>query len=75
MAFASFDPSFPGCYPFRAELPADAQAVLAALQAFADPRFSHVRVTLEDSPALVQSLTTAGARLVLAYEHYAGSLT
>lgn len=74
VGLAAFDPTFPGCFPFRAHLPAHARVLLETLAPHADPRFSDVQLVFEDSPHLVEAFTAAGANLVLSFVHLKGSI-
>jgi GNAT superfamily N-acetyltransferase len=69
---ASFDPAFPGCYPFRARSAADARAIFEALAPHAE--HPHLQIVCEDQPELVEALETAGAERVLSFVHFDGLL-
>lgn len=71
---AVFAPSFPGVYPFKAEDPATARALLAAMRPLADPSFDYVQVVFEDAPDMVEVFDAAGARRHLEFVHYEGTL-
>jgi ribosomal protein S18 acetylase RimI-like enzyme len=69
---ASFDPTFPGCFPFRARTAADGGALLAALAPHAlAPR---LQLVLEDAGELVRELSERGAEVVMEFAHYQGAL-
>lgn len=61
IAFAAFDPSFPGAATFCAARPDLAASLLAAMRAHADPRFEFVRVTVEGNRALADAVLALGA--------------
>lgn len=63
VGFAGFDPSFPGAASFCAARPDLAPALLAAMRAYADPAFDHVRVTVEGNRALADAVLALGAEL------------
>lgn len=79
---ASFDPAFPGAFPFGAASPADARALLEACRDHRVPiddaehrwRTDGFQVVVEHDAALVGSLVTAGGRVVLETLHYVGEL-
>jgi GNAT superfamily N-acetyltransferase len=70
---ASFDPSFPGCFPFRARSVEDAGALHAALRLHAASD-QPIQLVLEDAPELVRALTERGAAMVMEFVHYRGAL-
>jgi len=63
VAFAAFDPTFPGFYPFRVTRPTLARPLFEACRPHADQRFNYVNINVEADPALRDTLTTAGATL------------
>ena len=69
---ASFDASFPGCYPFRARSAADARALFEALAPRAE--HPHLQIVCEDQPEVAAALENAGADRVLAFVHFEGAL-
>lgn len=81
--FASFDPNFPGAFPFRVARPSLARPLLLALQSHADPSLdscpdawrSHgLQVVVENDATLTRVLRAAGASLALHFLHYAGEI-
>ncbi len=64
VAFAAFDPSFPGAMPFFAARPAIARAMLEAMRPYALSEHSFVRLVVEHGVVL-SAMTAAGAEAVL----------
>jgi GNAT superfamily N-acetyltransferase len=64
IAFAAFDPSFPGAATFCAVTPQLAAALLVAMRAQADPRFDFVRVTVEGNRALADAVLALGGTCI-----------
>lgn len=73
LGFASFDPNFPGAYPFRVARPGLAPALLRALRPHAVPG-TFMQLVVEDDDALRARLLAAGARLRLDILHLRGLL-
>lgn len=71
---ASFDPHFPGAFPFRVADPTFARALLEGIRPHARPGDSQVGVVVEDDAALVALLAAHGAKAHLEIVHYAGDL-
>lgn len=71
---ASFDPVFPGCFPFRADDLAAAVALLEAARAHAPSDAEHLQLVVEDAPQLVVALEDLGAIRMLEFAHYGGAL-
>jgi GNAT superfamily N-acetyltransferase len=65
VAFAAFDPAFPGASTFRARRPEHARALLDAMRPHALPDVGHVFLFVEDDPALEAELARAGATPVM----------
>jgi GNAT superfamily N-acetyltransferase len=61
VAFAAFDPAYPGVYPLRLARPTLARPLFEALRP--DARTPHVHVFVEGDRALHDGLTAAGAAL------------
>lgn len=74
VGLASFDPSFPGAYPFRVARPALARPLLDALLPHARPGDAELQLVIEDDAALVDTLLAAGAKIRLELLHYKGAL-
>ena len=73
VAFAAFDPAFPGAFPFRVRRPALARPLLEAMRSRRDAAFSYVRFVAE-LPELEERAVAAGAKIVLAVVQMAGKL-
>ncbi|MBK8258450.1 MAG: GNAT family N-acetyltransferase [Polyangiaceae bacterium] len=71
---ASFDPGFPGSFPFRVAHPSYARALFEAMKPHARPEFSHIGAVVEDDAALTQSLLDHGAETRLRIVHFEGHL-
>ena len=74
VGFASFDPAFPGAYPFRVARPALARLLLEAMHPHALEGFDFVRVVVEDDPPLLDALRTAGAGVLFEFVQMGGPL-
>jgi GNAT superfamily N-acetyltransferase len=74
VAFARFNPAFPGCFPFRVEEPGLARAMLEFLRPHARPADPWIQLVVEDDVATAQSLLAAGGRHVLAIVHLGGEI-
>lgn len=71
---ASFDPCFPGSFPFRVADPTFARALFEGMRPHALAKFSHVGLVVEDDAALVEMLVAHGAKVRLEIVHYEGAL-
>ena len=71
---AAFDPAFPGAHPFVVVRPGLAAPLLEALQAYARPGDTFVRLTAEDAPDLTTALVAAGATVTFELFHMEGDL-
>lgn len=71
---ASFDPVFPGCFPFRADDLTVALALLAAARPHAAPDAEYLQLVVEDAGHLVVALERLGAIRMLELAHYRGEL-
>ncbi|MEL6904499.1 MAG: GNAT family N-acetyltransferase [Planctomycetota bacterium] len=69
-ALCTFDPAFPGCFPFRAVSFDAAVALLRAIEPLATQ--DAMRVVVEDDAALDAAFVAAGAREHLRFVHMAG---
>lgn len=74
IGLASFDPSFPGSFPFRARDAAAAHALLAELRPHALAEHDFLRLFVEDSARAAHALGAAGAKLVFEVVHFEGAL-
>ncbi len=63
LGFASFNPDFPGAFPFRVARPGLARTLLLGLQPHALPEHPHMFVVVEDDEPLRAMLVAAGAEL------------
>lgn len=74
VGYASFDPEFPGSYPFRVARPALAALLLSALRPHARPEPPYMQVVVEDDDALTELLVATGALVRLRAFHMRGPL-
>lgn len=75
VAFAAFDTSFPGAYPFRTLRPDLAGNLLQACHAHAElDRFDYIRLTVEGDRPLYEALVSGGAQLSFALLQLASAL-
>lgn len=72
---ASFDPHFPGAFPFRVGRPSYARALLDAMRANATPEHSFVGLVVEDDAALTRHLVEHGATVRMEILHFRGALS
>ncbi|EYF06232.1 GNAT family N-acetyltransferase [Chondromyces apiculatus] len=73
LAFASFDPHFPGAFPFRVLDPTLAAPLLDAIHPHALPDPPYMQIVSEDA-ALTAALAAAGATVRLEILHMRGKL-
>ncbi len=64
VAFAAFDPAFPGAHQIRARRVELLRPLFQALRRYARPGDDHVHVTVESDRAAFQALVAAGAKLL-----------
>jgi len=74
VGYASFDPAFPGAFPFRAARPTHAGALLRAVHPHARTTDAGLQVVIDDDAPLVDALVAAGAIVKLEMLHYRGPL-
>jgi hypothetical protein len=74
VGLASFDPSFPGAFPFKVARPGLAAALLDAMRPHARPGDTFVRLMAENDEPLADALRAAGARVRLETFHLEGEL-
>lgn len=74
LAFAQFDPEFPGCWPLRACEPRVARAMLHALLPDVPRDASWLQLVVERDRAVVDALRDAGAVLKHEIEHFSGPI-
>ncbi len=75
VGLASFDPHFPGAFPFRVAHPSLARALLEAMRPHALPQHEHVGLVVEDDAELSRSLVAHGATVRMEILHFRGALT
>ncbi|HEU5076175.1 MAG TPA: GNAT family N-acetyltransferase [Polyangiaceae bacterium] len=71
---AVFDPNFPGAFPFRADSPSAARALLELLEQHRRPEHTEVQLVIEDDPVLYTALAEAGARHLFDVVHMQGEI-
>lgn len=74
VGFASFDPAFPGAFPFRVATAVHARPLLEALKEHAAPDDDWVSVVVDDGPLVQQTLLAAGGEVRVQILHLAGPL-
>jgi ribosomal protein S18 acetylase RimI-like enzyme len=75
LGLASFDPSWPGAFPFRVARPALAAPLLDALRAHARPSETSLRVVVERDAALIATLRDpGGATVIFELVHMSGAV-
>jgi len=74
LGFASFNPAFPGAFPFRVADPRYAAPLLAGLRPHARPDLPTVGIVAEADPALTALLVGHGATIHLEFCHFSGQL-
>ncbi len=72
VAFARFNPSFPGCFPFQVSSPELARQLLEAVAPFAREGDAWLQLVVEDDAAAATTLLDGGGRLVLEIVHMDG---
>jgi ribosomal protein S18 acetylase RimI-like enzyme len=72
--FASFDPSFPGSFPFRVVRPSLAVHLLEAMRSHGRPEHDHTNLVAEDAPDLRDALVHAGAEVRFEMLHMKGPI-
>jgi predicted GNAT family acetyltransferase len=74
IAFARFDPEFPGAFPFRVSVPELAGPLLEAIQPHARPTPSWLQLVIENDLGCAELLRKHGARLVFEILHLRGRI-
>ena len=74
LAFAQFDPSYPGCWPLRAREPRFARATLHALLPDLPREAPWIQLVVERDRAVADALRDAGAVLKHEIEHFSGPI-
>lgn len=75
VGFASFDPGFPGAFPFRVAHASLAAPLLAALRPHARVDLAHMQVVVEDHEELARVMAAAGAAVQMQFLHLRGELS
>lgn len=73
-AFARFDPSFPGAFPFRVKAADLAPDLLQAIRPHARTSDTWIQLVVEDDAATADFLTSAGARVAFEIVHLKGPI-
>lgn len=74
VGLASFDPAFPGAFPFRAAGVGAAAALLAAMRPHAREGDARVRLVAHEPDGVIDALCAAGAEVLLRMAHLEGPL-
>jgi hypothetical protein len=74
VGFASFDPSFPGAFPFRVVDARWLRALLEAMRPHARPEDDRVRLVVEADEASSRAVYAAGAETVMALYRMTGQV-
>lgn len=74
VAFARYNPSFPGCFPFRVAEPALARVLLDELAPHARRGDPWIQLVIEDDERTTAALLAAGARTSLDIVHMGGAI-
>lgn len=74
VAFARFNPSFPGCFPFHVKAPELARPMLEFLRPRARTQDAWIQLVIEDDDALTRVLIAAGARTYVEIVHMGGAI-
>jgi GNAT superfamily N-acetyltransferase len=74
VAFARFNPAFPGAFPFRVESTDDTHDLLAALQPHARAGDAYLQLVVEDDERTAAMLLGAGATEIAEIVHLRGDL-
>lgn len=72
VAFARFNPAFPGCFPFQVSSPDLARQLLEALAPFAREGDMWLQLVVENDAATARTMIEGGAHLVLEIVHMDG---
>ncbi len=74
LGYASFNPGFPGAFPFRLARVALARNLIEAIRPHAPAGVPHVQFVVEDMPELAKLLCDAGGKVRMVFCHYRGEL-
>ncbi|MDC0668865.1 GNAT family N-acetyltransferase [Nannocystis radixulma] len=72
LGFASFNPEFPGAFPFRLADPDYAAPLLAGLRPHARPGVANMGIVAEADPGLTARMVAIGATVHMEFSHYSG---
>jgi ribosomal protein S18 acetylase RimI-like enzyme len=74
VGFASFDPGFPGAFPFRVAHASLAAPLLDRLRPHSRAELPHMQVVVEDHEDLARVMREAGAAVTMQFLHLRGEL-
>ena len=74
VGLASFNPSYPGSFPFRVARPSLARPLLEAVRPHSPPDKDFTNVVVEDDPDTTRALLAAGAEVRMEIENMAGPI-
>jgi ribosomal protein S18 acetylase RimI-like enzyme len=74
VAFAGFEPRFPGSMPFRAKRPTLARALVLAMREHALPEHDYVRAVVENDAPLADAMRAGGAITTLEFVQMRGAI-
>jgi GNAT superfamily N-acetyltransferase len=74
VGFASFDPHFPGAFPFRVIDKVYTRSLLEAFRPHSPPGIPFTHVVVEGDAGLAEQLRNAGAEIRMEFDHYVGEL-
>lgn len=74
LGFASFNPDFPGAFPFRVADPQYAAPLLAGLRPHARPDLPNMGVVAEAAPELTAHMLAIGATVHMEFCHFSGPI-
>ncbi|MCY1066706.1 GNAT family N-acetyltransferase [Nannocystis sp. RBIL2] len=74
LGFASFNPDFPGAFPFRVADPEFAAPLLAGLRPHARADKPDMGIVAEADPGLTARMVAVGARVHMEFSHYKGQV-
>ncbi len=74
VAFARFDPRFPGCFPFRLAAAELTRPLLEAFRSHARESDPWIQLVVEDDASTAEALLAAGAGLKVSIVHMSGAI-